>query len=81
MQGLMDWLSTAFQSIIDMIVSVGRLLWNLVGGLVDFLKVLPSVVSMLTSSVANLPDIILPFATVSITVAVVLLVLGRSNNS
>lgn len=81
MHGLMDWLWGFFQSLIDIIVSVFRLVWNLLGGLVDFIKVLPSVISMLTSSIANLPDIILPFATISITVAVVLLILGRSNSS
>lgn len=81
MHGLMDWLWGFFQSLIDIIVSVFRLVWNLLGGLVDFIKVLPSVISMLTSSIANLPDIILPFATISITAAVVLLILGRSNTS
>ena len=81
MHGLMDWLWGFLQSLIDIIVSVARLVWNLLGGLVDFIKVLPSVISMLTSSIANLPDIILPFATISITAAVVLLILGRSNTS
>lgn len=81
MHGLMDWLWGFLQSLIDIIVSVARLVWNLLGGLVDFIKVLPSVISMLTSSISNLPDIILPFATISITAAVVLLILGRSNTS
>lgn len=81
MHGLMDWLWGFLQSLIDIIVSVARLVCNLLGGLVDFIKVLPSVISMLTSSIANLPDIILPFATISITAAVVLLILGRSNTS
>lgn len=76
-----QWLSEFFTSFVNIIVSGFRLVWNLLGGLVDFLRVLPTVISMLTSSISNLPDIVLPFATISITVAIVLLILGRSNNS
>lgn len=81
MEGLFEWLSIFFQSLVDMVVSIGQLIGNLVGGLFDFLKVLPNVITMLSSSIANLPDIVLPFATISITVSVVLLIIGRSNNS
>lgn len=79
MVSLINWLQDFFHSLVDIVVSVCRLVWNLLGGLVDFIKVLPSIISMLTSSIANLPDIVLPFATISITAAIVLLVLGRSN--
>ncbi len=76
-----QWLGQFFSSLVNIIVSAFRLIWNLLGGLIDFIRVLPTVISMLVSSISNLPDLILPFATISITVAIVLLVLGRSNNS
>lgn len=81
MEGLIEWLTNFAQSIVDMFVSIGQLVGNLIGGLFDFLKVLPNVITMLSGSIANLPDIVLPFATISITVAIVLLIIGRSNNS
>lgn len=81
MEGIIEWLSNFFQSLVDMVVSIGQLVSNLIGGLFDFLKVLPNVITMLSGSIANLPDIVLPFATISITVAIVLLIIGRSNNS
>lgn len=81
MEGLFEWLSNFFSSLVDMVVSIGLLISNLFGGLFDFLRVLPNVIIMLSGSIANLPDIVLPFATISITVAIVLLVIGRSNNS
>ena len=81
MEGFFEWLSTMWQTVQDVFSSIFILVGNLVGGLFDFLKVLPNVITMLSSSIANLPDIVLPFATISITVAIVLLIIGRSNNS
>lgn len=81
MEGFFEWLSNMWQTVQDVFSSIFILVGNLVGGLFDFLKVLPNVITMLSSSIANLPDIVLPFATISITVAIVLLIIGRSNNS
>ena len=81
MEGFCEWLSNMWQTVQDVFSSIFILVGNLVGGLFDFLKVLPNVITMLSSSIANLPDIVLPFATISITVAIVLLIIGRSNNS
>lgn len=81
MEGFFEWLSNMWQTVKDVVSSIFILVGNLVGGLFDFLKVLPNVITMLSSSIANLPDIVLPFATISITVAIVLLIIGRSNNS
>lgn len=76
-----DWIAEFLTSLGSTITGLVNLIWNLLGGLVDFLKVLPTVITMLTNSIGNLPDIVLPFATMSITIAVVLLVLGRSNDT
>ena len=81
MEGFFEWRSHMWQTVQDVFSSIFILVGNLVGGLFDFLKVLPNVITMLSSSIANLPDIVLPFATISITVAIVLLIIGRSNNS
>lgn len=64
-----DLLSTLGEFLIDTVVGIGELLANI-----------PAIVSMLTVSISNLPSVVLPFATVSITVAVLLLTVGRNNN-
>lgn len=70
---------TKVKLIYKLLVSIGEFFINLVQGLFDFFSFLPAVMTMLMSSVANLPDIVLPFATASITVAIIMLVVGRSN--
>ena len=76
-----QWIGDFFISLVEFVQSVVMLVVNLVKGLLDFLKVLPSVLTFIVSGIENLPTVVLPFATISITVAIVLLILGRSNNS
>lgn len=76
----LDWLREVVESFESLIVGVVSFVINVFQGLWDFIKLLPSVVTMLTASIGGLPESIALFATLSITIAVVLMVLGRNNN-
>lgn len=59
-----------FETALDMAV-------NFVQQLLTFIKLIPVGVNMLVTSVGYLPSILIVFATLSITVSVIYLVLGR----
>lgn len=63
-------LGSFFQTLIDMVV-------NLLQQLLTFIMLIPVGVNMLITSVGYLPSILIVFATLSITVSVIYLVLGR----
>lgn len=63
-------LGSFFQTLIDMVV-------NLIQQLLTFIMLIPVGVNMLVTSVGYLPSILIVFATFSITVSVIYLVLGR----
>lgn len=63
-------LGSFFQTLIDMVV-------NLIQQLLTFIMLIPVGVNMLITSVGYLPSILIVFATLSITVSVIFLVLGR----
>ena len=59
-----------FQTALDMAV-------NFIQQLLTFIKLIPVGVNMLVTSVGYLPSILIVFSTLSITVSVIYLVLGR----
>lgn len=63
-------LGNFFQTLIDMVV-------NLIQQLITFVMLIPVGVNMLITSVGYLPSILIIFATLSITISVIYLVLGR----
>ena len=63
-------LGSFFQTLIGMIV-------NLIQQLITFVMLIPVGVNMLITSVGYLPSILIVFATLSITISVIYLVLGR----
>lgn len=70
----LTWLGTMLESLVSLIGNLGK-------GLLDLLEAVPTVLTFLTSSVGHLPSIVLPFAAAGITISVILLVVGRQNNS
>lgn len=76
----LDWLGECVESVSSVFVGLVSFVNNVFQGLWDFIKLLPSVVTMLIASIGGLPESIALFATLSITIAVVLMVLGRNNN-
>ncbi len=73
MQDFIDWISSIFDSLFTFFE-------NFITSIIDFLKLIPTLVQFATDSIANLPAMIMTFATITISISVVLLVLGRSNN-
>ena len=63
-------LGSFFQTLIGMVV-------NLIQQLITFVLLIPVGVNMLITSVGYLPSILIVFATLSITISVIYLVLGR----
>ena len=71
----------ALNKIIEFLSSIIEFAVSLVSGLFDLLELIPSTVQMFMCSVNNLPSILVPFAVSSISIAIILLVVGRQNNS
>ena len=67
----------ALNEIITFIGSLIDLVVKIVTGLVQLLQMTPSMVQTLTGSLSLLPSILVAFASVTITVAVIFIILGR----
>lgn len=76
----MQWFQEFFSSIGDTINSLISLIVGLFSAVVDLVKMLPTVISMLVGSIGYLPKMLALFATLSITISVIYLVAGRNNN-
>lgn len=67
----------ALNEIITFIGSLIDLVVKIVTGLVQLLQMIPSMSQTLTGSLSLLPSILVAFASVTITVAVIFIILGR----
>lgn len=67
----------ALNEIITFIGSLIDLVVKIVIGLVQLLQMIPSMVQTLNGSLSLLPSILVAFASVTITVAVIFIILGR----
>lgn|GEM_PF-4219511 len=76
----MDSIINFFQWIADLIQTIIDFFVNLITSLIEFISMLPAIVTFTFGSISYLPEVVFIFATVSITVAITLLILGRSNN-
>lgn len=74
-------ISEALNKLIEFVGSIIEFAVSLVEGLFDLLKLLPATVQMFMGSVNSLPSLVVPFAVSSISIAIILLVVGRQNNS
>lgn len=66
------------QAIVDTITSVIGFVIHTVESLINLIAHIPTYVSFLTVSIGYLPTIIMPFAIASVSLYVVLLILGRN---
>ena len=64
----------AIQSLIDLVISM-------VSSLIDFLLHIPGYINMLSTSINGLPNFIIGFATITIAISVVFIILGRKGDS
>lgn len=76
MQEIADFLQWFADTLGTLIDFVG----NFIESLIDFFAMIPTVLTFTTSAIGYLPTTVMIYATVAVTVAVTLLVLGRSNN-
>lgn len=71
----------AFLDFVDWITGIVESLFSFLGtlidGLLNLIRALPTAISMLTSSVGYLPSTLAAFATLTITICVVFIILGR----
>ena len=67
-----------FNSILDIITSLIGFVINTITSLIVLIGHIPTFVSFATSSAAFLPTMVLPFVLASISIYVVLFILGRS---
>lgn len=73
--GLFDYLGM----IGDFIVGIGNFLVQFVEGIVRLLTLVPVSVGFLTSAIGVLPSIFITFATATVTVCVIFIILGREH--
>lgn len=74
---MFETISNFFLAIWSSIQSWVKLLGHAIMGLVDLFKAVPAALSVLTSSVSYLPAVLISFATLSISITVVYLILNR----
>lgn len=68
-----QWIADLFQTLFDFVI-------NFIGSILDFFKMIPVIMTFITSSIGYLPSVVMAFAGITVAIAVLLLVLGRSNN-
>lgn len=68
-----QWIADLFQTIIHFVV-------NLFESLINFFKLIPTIMTFVSASIGYLPSVVMAFAVATVAIAVLLLVLGRSNN-
>lgn len=74
---MLETLSNFFSWIIDTVSTLFDFLMSIISGLFNIIKSIPLVVTMLTGSIGYLPSTLAAFATITITISVVYLIVGR----
>ena len=74
---MLDTLVNGFNWIIDLLQTIADFIVNMIFGLGNIIKSIPMVITMLTQSIGYLPTTIAAFATITITISVVYLLVGR----
>lgn len=77
----MQLIIDAFQYLFELIQMVFDFVTLLIESLFNFLKMLPTCIEMLVASVAYLPGEVMVFATLSISVSVIFIIVGRGSSN
>lgn len=77
---MLQWIVNALEAFFDIFRSLVAFIVSLVQSVFDMIKLLPTVVSLFVSSIGFLPSMLSLFATLSITVSIIYLIVGRNNN-
>ena len=65
------------RSLIDIVVNLVQFVINMITSLINFIINIPIYVNVLSSSIAYMPSVLIPFALASISVYVVLFLIDR----
>lgn len=68
-----------FDWLVNTITSLVEFLWTIVKGLIQLISLIPTAVNMLTSSIGILPSLLVGFATATITISVIFILVGRNS--
>lgn len=77
-------LSGIFNGIVSFFEFIGNLIdfvINTITSTIEFIAMIPSLLSNISAGSSHLPTVVIPFFAMSITITIVYLVLGRSNNT
>lgn len=75
---MFEWIQNISQWFIDIFNSVWTFIESLIKGIADLFSVIPQAVTYLTSALGYLPSTLVVFATLSITISVIYLIVGRN---
>lgn len=67
-----------FQWLIEFLSSLGNFLFSMIKGMIQLISLLPVAVNQLTVSIGILPSLLVAFATATITISVIFILVGRS---
>ena len=69
---------TIFMTILNVISSLIHLVINIINGLISLIVHIPTYISFLTVTIGYLPAILIPYLVASVSIYVVLFIIGRS---
>lgn len=74
---MLDSLTNFFDWLYSFLGNIGNFLISIIDGLLNIIKSLPVVMNMISSSIGYLPSTLAAFATLTITISIVYLLVGR----
>ncbi len=75
---MLDSIINGFNWLVDTAQSIINFVMSLFEGFVSMIRMIPQIVTMVTGAIGYLPSVLAVFATLTITVSVLYLILGRN---
>ena len=74
---MLETLEHAFDKVSDFFNTVIDFISSIVGGFINLFKTLPLVKSFAASSISSLPSFLLAFASITVVISIIYLIVGR----
>ena len=68
-----------FTWVVDTVKSLLEFVWTIIEGTLQLISLIPSATKTLTDGLTHLPTLLVGFATATITVSIIFIILGRSS--
>lgn len=78
MRAIFDRISDFFTWFVDTAKALIDFVWTIIDGTLDLLKLIPEATKTLTDSLTHLPPILLTFASATIIVSIIFLIINRN---